>query len=142
MLITRRAGVFPPESDTRIIAKQDRLGAPTEVILDMTKLLLSDMASESGLVNDISRSLKGNNQHRRPPIGKLVSVLFRVRVSRANERARRGCVCQCRGVCERGVFVSCVRTSVREKSVCQCWALAAVVALAFVQLCACFFLCF
>ena len=40
----------------------------------------------------IYRRLGGNNRRRRPPIGKSVSVSFRVRVVRASERARRSCV--------------------------------------------------
>ena len=38
------------------------------------------------------RRLSVINRRRRPPIGKLVSVSFRVRVVRACERARRSCV--------------------------------------------------
>ena len=38
------------------------------------------------------RRLRGINRRIRPPIGKHVSVSFRVRVVRASERAMRSCV--------------------------------------------------
>ena len=48
------------------------------------------------------RRLRGINRRRRPPIGKSVSVSFRVRVVRASERARRSCVGAWEGsVCQR-----------------------------------------
>ena len=46
-----------------------------------------------------NRILRRNNRHRRPPIGKSVSVSFHVRVVRASQRATRNCV----GVWERSV---------------------------------------
>ena len=49
-----------------------------------------------------NRRLRGINQRSWPPIGKLVSVSFRVRVVRASERARRSCVGEWeRSVCQR-----------------------------------------
>ena len=52
-VITRRAGVFPMESNTKTIAKRARVGPRTQIVLTMKMLFLIRISSISGRGSDM-----------------------------------------------------------------------------------------
>ena len=82
------------DTGSEAISLPNSVSAAGDFLSQIRTISTQPLPAHTNTTVDVSkrRRLRGINRRKRPPIGKSVSVSFRVLVVRASERARRSCV--------------------------------------------------